>query len=378
MLSACGIVVVVQKFTGILRRRGIDLFRQGADVLAGGSAIFRRALCADGIERRHALFVGHRVSHALTAGTAHIVHADRRHGFDPVVDLRGAHRIAPAAANTDHSDSVCIDRRVVRQEIDRRAEILDTHFGRLDPTRIAAAFAVIGGVEGQCHITPLRQTAGVQPRGLLFHTAEGMAHDQRRIALRRVVIRRKIKIADHVDPKAVAERDFLHLHSVLRRYDRHFGVGEQPFALQHLVQHQASGIGFAATDLPFDDCEQVAQLTGCDTRVQGNAYMSFHHRLHAADSGQYRHRGDLPFGIGQHVAFENIGEEVLFEKYLDFGSQHGVIGFRSIRRNTGDFSEHVASPFVFRTAIGDRRRLAAPIHPDTGGLAPVEHADQGL
>ena len=106
--------------------------------------------------------------------------------------------------------------------------------------------------------------------------------------------------------------------------------------------------------------------------------MPLHHRFHTADSGQYRYRGDLPLGIGQHVAFEEVGEKVLFEKHLDFGSQHGVIGFRGIRRDTGNFSENVASPFVFRAGVGDRRRLAAPIHLGTGGLAPVEHGDQGL
>lgn len=378
MLAALRVVVIVQKLAGVLRRRGIDLFRQGANVLAGGSAVFRRALCTDGIERRHALFIGHRIAHALTAGTAHVVHADRRHGFDPVIDLRGAHRVAPAAADADDSDPVRIDRRVVRQEIDRRAEILDTHFGRFDPARIAAAFAVIRGIESQSNIAPLRQAAGVEPRGLLLHASERMADDDSGIFLGRIVIRREIKIADHVDAKAVSERDLPHLHSVLRRHGRRCGVGEQPFALQHFVQRHTSGIGFAAADPPFDDCQQVAQFIGCDSRVQGNAHVSLHHRLHASDSGQYRHRGDLPLGMGQHVALEKVGEEMLFEKHFDFGSQHGVIGFRRIRRDTGDLRENVASPFVFRASVGDRRRLAAPIHFDTGGLAPVEHADQSL
>lgn len=48
--------------------------------------------------------------------------------------------------------------------------------------------------------------------------------------------------------------------------------------------------------------------------------------------------------MGQHVALEKVGEEVLFEKHFDFGSQHGVIGFRRIRRDTGDLRENVASP----------------------------------
>ena len=252
MLAACGIVVVVEEIKGVLRRRSVDLFGQGADVPAGGSAVFRRALRTDGIERGHALFIGHRVAHAPAAGTTHIVHADRRHGFDAMVDLRGTHRITSAAANTDHADPVRVHSRMIRKEIDRRTEILHADFGRLDPARIAAAFAVIGSVERQRNIPRLRQATGVKPRGLLLYATERMADNQCRVSLRGVIARRKKKVADHVDQKAVPECNLLPPHSVPCFGDRRPGIGGQAFTLQHLVQHQASGICFTAFTLNYN------------------------------------------------------------------------------------------------------------------------------
>lgn len=236
-------------------------FPVGANVLAG-SAVFRRALCTDGIERRHALFIGHRIAHALTAGTAHVVHADRRHGFDPVVDLRGAHRVAPAAADAD--DSICrIDRRVVRQEIDRRTEILDTYFGRFDPARIAA-FAVIRGIESQGNIAPLRQAAGIEnPRsapsrlrtdGRRWRHILGRINppgdkDRRPRRCRKRFRNETFRTCTPFSPTRPALRS--------RRAALCSTLRPAPH-VQHRLRSGRPGP-------PFDDCQQVAQFIGFDS-----------------------------------------------------------------------------------------------------------------
>ena len=128
MLPALGIVIIIEEVNGKLWRILIHLFRQGANIPARSSTIFRRALTTDLIENRHTLLVGLRVAHALTAGTPHIVHTDGGKSLDTMVYLRSTDRITSSATDTDYTYLICIYSRMIREEIDCRAEIFHPYF----------------------------------------------------------------------------------------------------------------------------------------------------------------------------------------------------------------------------------------------------------
>ena len=124
---------------------------------------------------------------------------------------------------------------MVREEIDRRAEIIHSYFRRFHATWITAALTIVGRIESQCHITYFRELTGMKPRSLLLDTAERMTDDDGGIFLCWTIVCRKIKITDHIDQKTVVERYFLFLHTISYCHGRRFRSSGQTFALQHFV-----------------------------------------------------------------------------------------------------------------------------------------------
>ncbi|MDF2477586.1 MAG: hypothetical protein K0S24_3069, partial [Sphingobacterium sp.] len=54
----------------------------------------------------------------ITVGSAHVVHADCRDGFHARVDLGRADDKAPAAANSDRTNPIPVNKRPGAQEIE--------------------------------------------------------------------------------------------------------------------------------------------------------------------------------------------------------------------------------------------------------------------
>ena len=175
-----------------------------------------------------------------------------------MVYLRSTDRITSSATDTDYTDLIGIDSRMIREEIDCRTEIFHSHFGRFHTTRITAALAVVGRIERQCHITHFRQLAGMKPRSLFFDTTERMPDDDGGIFLCRIIVCREIKIADHINQETVVESHFLFLPAILDCLDWCFRVGDQSFALQQFVQNQSAAVGFAVSDVLFDNGQHTA------------------------------------------------------------------------------------------------------------------------
>ena len=78
-----------------------------------------------------------------------------------MVYLRCADGITSSATDTNDTNLIGIDSRMVREEVDRCTEIFHPHLGRLDTTRITATLTIIGSIESQCHITEFRQLTGM-------------------------------------------------------------------------------------------------------------------------------------------------------------------------------------------------------------------------
>ena len=78
-----------------------------------------------------------------------------------MVYLRCADGITSSATDTNDTNLIGINSRMIREEIDRCAEIFHPYLGRLDTMRITAALTIIGSIKSQCHITEFRQLTGM-------------------------------------------------------------------------------------------------------------------------------------------------------------------------------------------------------------------------
>lgn len=61
--------------------------------------------------------------------------------------------------------------------------------------------------------------------------------------------------------------------------------------------------------------------------MQAYCGMASEHRLYATHSGKDGHRGKFTLPIGQQVALEEVGEQVLFEESLDVGANTAYPAF---------------------------------------------------
>ena len=61
------------------------------------------------------------------------------------------------------------------------------------------------------------------------------------------------------------------------------------------------------------------------TEAPGYGGVRAKHRLDALAQRRYHgNGGELPLGVGEQIALEEVAEQVLFQKLLDPGSKHGI------------------------------------------------------
>jgi hypothetical protein len=67
------------------------------------------------------------MAQAISTGSAHVAHADRRQGPDARIDLGGADDEAAACADPDGADPIRVDEGLGAEEVHRGAEVLGEH-----------------------------------------------------------------------------------------------------------------------------------------------------------------------------------------------------------------------------------------------------------
>ena len=109
-----------------------------------------------------------------------------------------------------------IDLRMLDEEVDRAADVVQTLRRNLHQPRLAAAFTLVGGVVGERDEALLGETLGIEAGGLLLHAAERVRHDDRRILTVRIEARRLEEIGDDRRPHVPGRvRDPFDRHALL-------------------------------------------------------------------------------------------------------------------------------------------------------------------
>ena len=108
----------------------------------------------------------------VAADARHVVHRRGHCGLDARVGCRSVEGNAAPAADADDANAVCIYIFLFRQEIDSSHEVLGIDVGRGCATRLTAALAGIGRVEGQCHKAALGHPHSIQAARLLLGSTE--------------------------------------------------------------------------------------------------------------------------------------------------------------------------------------------------------------
>ncbi|WP_330848847.1 hypothetical protein [Mangrovicoccus ximenensis] len=103
-----------------------------------------------------------------------------RHRFHPLVGCHSVQRHATETADADDAKPFAVHRIMQPEAIDRRHEVFGVDVRRGHRTRLAAAFADIGRIEGEGDEAALRHDLRVKASGLLLDRAERAGHGQRR------------------------------------------------------------------------------------------------------------------------------------------------------------------------------------------------------
>jgi len=175
----CAVVVVALaiQLRGALREARCGV-RHGRHELHRLATRFAGARLGRLAQPLHPLLVGDR-PHSLPTGFAQVEGAHGRHRLDPQFCLRVAQRIAAASADTQRADPPGIHLGMLQEVVDRAADVIETLPGHLHQAWLAAALALIGSVVGQRDEPLLRQSLGVESRGLFLHAAERVRDDDR-------------------------------------------------------------------------------------------------------------------------------------------------------------------------------------------------------
>ena len=82
------------------------------------------------------------------------------------------------------------------EEVDGATDVVQPLCRHFHQARLAAAFALVGGVIGQRDEALLGEMLGIKTGSLLLHAAEGVGHDNRRILSVRIETGRLEEIGD--------------------------------------------------------------------------------------------------------------------------------------------------------------------------------------
>ena len=180
MEAAPGLVIVevILDELRLVARQGLGQARGGGRDAAGA--------CVPGALRVQLLPEGvagigvHAVEIAVGRDAAHVVHGDGHGGLDAGVHGGGVQAHAAKAADADDADALRIHRVQRGEEVHRGAEVFGIDVRRGHMTRLAAALARIGGVEGQRQEAAFGHGLGIEPGCLLLYRTKGAAHGQGR------------------------------------------------------------------------------------------------------------------------------------------------------------------------------------------------------
>ena len=180
MEAALGLVIVevILDELRLVARQGIGQARGGRCDAAG--ACVPGALRVQLPAQRVAGLGIHGVKIAVGRDAAHVVHGDGHGGLDAGIHGGGVQAHAAEAADADDADARRIHRVQRGEEVHRSAEVFGIDVRRGHVTRLAAALARIGGVEGQRQEAALGHGLGIEPGRLFLHRAKGTAHGQGR------------------------------------------------------------------------------------------------------------------------------------------------------------------------------------------------------
>ena len=106
--------------------------------------------------------------------------------------------------------------------------------------------------------------------------------------------------------------------------------------------------------------------------------MASEHRLYATHSGKDGYCGDFTLLIGQQVAFEKVGEQMLFEESLDGLGKYGISCFRSIGRYARYFGKHVTTALITASVVRHGRCFPTNRIVYTVSLTLVHYLHKGL
>lgn len=101
--------------------------------------------------------------------------------LEAVFRQRCVDRIATAGANSEKPNALFLHIRKRRQEIDRATNVFDTGGRIFEVSRLAAALALVGRIEGQRQKASLRQSRRVDRVDLLLHAASRRSQNKCRI-----------------------------------------------------------------------------------------------------------------------------------------------------------------------------------------------------
>jgi len=156
-----------------------------------------RAGLARPLEQAGAVLRRLSASDAVAERGADVEGAHARHRLDPHLGLRHVDRVAAARADAQRPDALHVHVGVIAQEVHRAPDVLRSRRGELREVRLAAALALVGGVEDQGDEALPGQQLGVGGRDLLLDGAEGMGHHDRRAHGALLEVFRPEQIADN-------------------------------------------------------------------------------------------------------------------------------------------------------------------------------------
>ena len=180
MEAAPGLVIieVILDELRLVARQGLGQARGGRCDAAG--TCVPGALCVQLLAQRVAGLGIHGVKIAVGRDAAHVVHGDGHGGLDAGIHGGGVQAHAAKTADADDADALRIHRVQRGEEVHRGAEVFGIDVRRGHMTRLAAALARIGGVEGQRQEAAFGHGLGIEPGRLFLHRAKGAAHGQGR------------------------------------------------------------------------------------------------------------------------------------------------------------------------------------------------------
>jgi hypothetical protein len=154
-----------------------------------------RPLLAGVLQSLHLLLIGER-AHGFPARFAEIEGADGRDGLDAQLGLSIAQGIAAAGADAERADPLSIQLGMLHEKVDGAADVVQALRRNLHEARLAAAFALIGGIIGQGNKTLLGKMLGIKAGSLLLHATEGMSDHDGRVLLACIEAGRLEEVAD--------------------------------------------------------------------------------------------------------------------------------------------------------------------------------------